>query len=284
MSWTKSVVALATMVVVSGAATGATGAAARADPQHFTQPKTYTVTATVNQSEPILGHHLKIKGTVSPASPGATVKLQLRYAGHATWKNVDTAILSGTSKYKFIEKVTTLRERSYRVVKPASARVAAAHSPGAKVTVFHWRDLTSLAPATHEGMGEVDSTSIYGVLYQHSLVAYEEYQLPTAEPASIEYNLCTTARCPSEYRPHGISLHCKALRATVGLADSSPYDSSARITILTNGTPRFDGTFGLTQSTEVTFDLTGVFRITFGAVSTADGIAAIGQPQVLCNY
>jgi hypothetical protein len=275
---------LASLTAVAVFGSLSTAAAAVADQQATPGPKSYSVTATVNHSEPIVGHHVKIKGTVTPAAPGATVKLQLRYTGQDKWKNVDTATLTLASKFKFKEKATTVRERTYRVVKSASSHRAAGHSPGVTVTVYQWRDLTSLTPATQDGMGEVDSTSIHGITYQHSLVAYEEYQQPTAEPASIEYNLCTTARCPSTQRLVGVSLHSKAFRATVGLADSSPYSSSAQVTILTDGTQRYEGTFGLTESAAVAFDLTGVFRITITAVPTADGIAAIGHPQVLCNY
>jgi hypothetical protein len=232
-----------------------------------------------------VGQHVKIKGTVRPAAPGATVQLQLRYAGHDTWKTIDTATLTRSSTFRFVDKITTVRERSYRVLKSASGHRAAGHSRGVTVTVYRWRDLTSLTPATQDGMGEVDSTSIQGVSYQHSLVAYEEdYQQPTTEPAHIEYNLSTTARCPSEQTPSGISLHCKAFRATVGLADSSPYGGSAKITLLTDGTLRYAGTFGLTESAPIALDLSGVFRLTFTSVPTNDGIAAVGQPQVLCNY
>ena len=135
------------------------------------------------------------------------------------------------------------------------------------------------------GMNEVYDLLLHS---QIAIVGEEKYKinhcLISAEPASIEYNLCTTARCPSTQRLVGVSLHSKAFRATVGLADSSPYSSSAQVTILTDGTQRYEGTFGLTESAAVAFDLTGVFRITITAVPTADGIAAIGHPQVLCNY
>lgn len=269
MSWMKSLAAVAAMAVVGGAAVAPAALADQAVSSAAT-PRAFSVTATVNHTEPIVGHHVKIKGTVTPAAAGATVKLQVRYAGQEAWKNVATATESQTGKYKFNEKVTTVRERTYRVVKPASAHNAAGHSVGAKVTVYGWRDLTSLTPAQLQGMGEVRSTSINGVTYGHSVIAYEEgYQQPSTGKYFIEYNLAR---------------HCKAFRATVGLADTSPTGGTSRITVLTDGTGRYDGTFGLAQSATVGFDVTGVFRITISAVPTADGIAAVGQPQVLCNY
>jgi hypothetical protein len=265
MYWMKSVAAIAAMTVMGGVAAG-TAAVAQPAPA---QPKTFSVTATVNQTEPIVGHHVKIKGTVTPATPGATVKLQLRYTGQDKWKNVDTTTLTQAGKFKFIDKVTTVRERTYRVVKPAGPNRAAAHSLGAKVTVYGWRDLTTLKPATLQGMGEVKKTVINDVTYPASVVAYEEGYQPSDGKYYIEYNL---------------GRHCKAFRATVGLADSSPTGGSAQVKLMTDGTQRYDGTFGLTQSALVTFDVTGVFRISITAVPTANGIAAVGTPQVLCNY
>jgi hypothetical protein len=266
MSWMKGMAALATVAL---ACTVTTGTAAVADQQTSAQPKAFTVTATVNRTEPIVGHNVKIKGTVAPATTGATVKLQLRYAGQEKWKDVKTATLTQTGKFKFIEKVTTVRERTYRVVKPAGPNRAAAHSTGAKVTVYGWRDLTTLKPAQLQGMGEVDKTVINDRTYNNSVVAYEGYQQPTAEKYFIEYNLAR---------------HCKAFRATVGLADTSPTGSSAQLKMLTDGTLKYDGTFGLTEAAHIYVDVTGAFRITLLAVPTADGIAAVGHPQVLCNY
>src|SRR5262245_4006787 len=185
MSWMKSMAALATVAL---ACTVTTGTAAMADQQVSAQHKTFTVTATVDKSEPIVGHKVKIKGTVAPLAAGATVKLQVRYAGHDKWKNVDTAAMTKASKFKFIEKVTSVRERTYRVVKPAGVHRAAGHSLGAKVTVYGWRDLTTLKPATLQGIGEVKKTFINGLRYDNSVIAYEGYQQPTAEKYYIEYN------------------------------------------------------------------------------------------------
>lgn len=265
MKLIKAISALAAMAVVGGAAASAAAVAETQAPG----PSSFTVTATVNHNEPIVGHNIKIKGTVTPAAPGATVKLQLRYTGHDKWKNVDTATLTQASKFKFKDKVTTVRERTYRVVKPAGAHRAAGHSLGAKVTVYGWRDLTTLKPATLQGMGEVNKTVINDVTYNNSVIAYEGYQQPTYDKYFIEYNLAR---------------HCKAFRATVGLADTSPSASSAQVILLTDGTTMYDGTFRLTESAQVYFDVTGAFRITITAVPTADGIAAVGHPQVLCNY
>ena len=148
----------------------------------------YQVTAKVNKAEPLLNSKVKIKGAVSPAAPGATVTLQVRYEDQKEWKAVDTTRLTGASKYKFKDKVSSVRERKYRVVKAAGAHRGAGHSPALKVTVFGWRDLTSIKTATSSNMSKVDSLSINGVAFPRSVRSYIGYP-PPGNTGSIEYNL-----------------------------------------------------------------------------------------------
>jgi putative transposon-encoded protein len=220
----------------------------------------------VNKAEPLQGDTVKIKGSVKPAGPGARVVLQRRYAGQKAWKTVDSRLLSRASNFTFKDKVTTVRTRTYRVVKPAGPHRAAGHSKPLKVTVFGWRDLTSLSPATQSGFNEyATGVKMNGVAYPNSLRAYPSY--PPGSPSTIDYNL---------------DRGCKSFRGVVGLDDSSQATGTAQVSLYTDGRQRWTGAFALTETAPVAFDVTNVFRLTVGA-ALVNGLAAVGTPQVLCS-
>jgi hypothetical protein len=227
----------------------------------------YAVTATVNRSEPLQGSRVTIKGSVAPAAPGARVTLQVRYQDQKKWKTVDSTTLSRASKYRFRDKVTTVRERRYRVVKPAGPHRAAGHSPRVEVTVFGWRDLTTISPTAGFFTFVPTVTAFNGVSYPSSLRS--SYYGAQSPDVSIEFNL---------------DRGCKALRTTVGLDDSSPSGSATTVSLTTDGVQRYTGSFGLTQSAPVAFDITKVFRLTIRAANTGGGFGALGTPQVLCSF
>jgi hypothetical protein len=231
----------------------------------------FTVTATVNNPEPLVDSKIKIKGTVKPAAPGAKVTLQVHYADGKKWRTLDSTTLSSNSKYKFKDKVSRVTERTYRVVKQAGPHRAAGHSPRLKVTVYGWRDLTSLKAATSNGFTTDDhGVKINGTAYPNSLRAYPAYSpTPPTPPSTIEYNL---------------NRGCKQFRGVVGLDDSSAVAGTAQITLSTDGTAKYHGSFALTQGTPITLDMTNVFRLTVSATLANGGVAAIGTPQVLCNF
>ena len=237
---------------------------------HATQPAkagAFRVTTTVNKTEPLLNSKVKIKATVSPAAPGAAVTLQVKYEDRKSWKTIDHGRLNGAGKVTFKDKVGSVRERRYRVVKPAGPGRGAGQGTTPKVTVFGWRDLTSLEPATVTNMSETQFVDINGVRYPNSLRSY--YFGPQSPTVSIEYNL---------------NRDCKSFRGTIGLDDHSPTGSSAVLAFATDGTARWSGTFGLAQSAPVAFDVTHVFRLTIGAVNSGNAVGAVGTPQVLCSF
>ncbi|HEX5088862.1 MAG TPA: NPCBM/NEW2 domain-containing protein [Nocardioides sp.] len=229
----------------------------------------YKVTATVNKTEPLQGSKVKIKGSVKPAAAGSKVTLQLRYADQKKWTNVATDTLSGSGKFTFKDKVSSVRERKYRVVKAASAGHAAGHSKSLKVTVFGWRELTSLNPATASGFGEWDTgVKMNGVAYPNSLRTFPPFP-GSGSGNSIDYNL---------------NRACKSFRGVAGLDDSSAVAGTATVSMATDGTARYSGSFALTQSAPVTFDVTKVFRLSITASLANGGTAAVGTPQVLCSF
>jgi hypothetical protein len=227
----------------------------------------YAVVAKVNKTEPLENDKVKIKATVTPAAPGARVTLQLKYDDQKKWKTIDHGRLNSRSKITFKDKVSSVRVRKYRVVKPADSRAGAGSGETQKVTVFGWRDLTSLSPATAANFYEVSSVSMNGAQFPNSVRSYPSY--PPGSGNTIDYNL---------------NRDCKAFRGTVGLDDSSAVAGGALIQLATDGIQRYSGSFALTQSAPVAFDVTKVFRISMAAATTNGGVAAVGTPQVLCSF
>ena len=228
----------------------------------------FSVAARVSENEPVQGHRIRFRGSVTPVVPGTKVTLQLRYSGQRSWKDVDTRGLSPDGWFRFHDRVSTVRKRRYRVVAAPTDGHAAGRSASLKVTVFGWRDLTSLSPATYSGFGEVaDGVKMNGVAYPSSLRSYAAY--PAGTPSSIDYNLDRA---------------CKLFRGVAGLDDSSPAAGTAQIQMSADGTVRYTGAFGLTQAAPVAFDVTQVFRLTVAATPANGGAAAVGTPQVLCSF
>ena len=95
------------------------------------------------------------------------------------------------------------------------------------------------------------------------------YSAPERGPA-VEYNL---------------NRACKSFRGTAGLDDSSPSGRLGRGHAARRRRHcKYAGSFALTQSAPVAFDVTKVFRLTIGAATTNGGIGAVGTPQVLCSF
>ena len=224
----------------------------------------YQVVAKVDKTEPMLHDKVRIKATVTPAAPGASVTLQLKYDDQKKWKTIDHGRLDGRGKVTFKDKVSSLRVRKYRVVKPADAKAGAGRGDTAKVTVYGWRTLTSLQPVISQGLFEWGNVAINGTSYPDSILR------SGASPAGqIDYNL---------------NHDCKQLDAVYGLADSSPSGSSTTLALTADGAPKHSGTYALTQAQRVVTDITGVFRISFTSASLGGGLAAVGTPKVLCSF
>ena len=224
----------------------------------------YQVVAKVNKTEPLLNDKVKIKATVTPAAPGAQVTLQLKYADQKKWKTIDHGRLDGRGKVTFKDKVSSVRQRLYRVVKPAGANRGAGQGTTPKVTVFGWRTLDSLTPALSQGMYESGNALINGTTYPSSLGT--SVQLGGSH---IDYNL---------------NRDCKLLEARYGLDDRSPSGAVASLALTADSVSKYSGNFGLTQSQLVTTDVKNVFRITFTGQAAGGGSAVVASPRVLCSF
>jgi hypothetical protein len=260
----KRILASGIVLAVLGSATVL--ASADAAPHHArpsARAGTFTVTASVNKTEPLVGSRVRIKGSVKPAAPGARVSLQVRYQDKKQWRTVGSTTLSAASRYKFTEKVTSVRERKYRVVKAAGPHRGAGHSPSVKVTVFEWLALIALNPVTGQNLAEAGTIRINGTAYPSSIAGAGTVN------GSIAYN---------------INRDCTQLDAVYGLSDSSPTVGSAKITLSADGVPKHIGGYALAQAQRVVTDDTGVFRIEFLTAPQGGGIPAIGTPKVLCSF
>ena len=228
----------------------------------------FKVTASVNKTDPLLDTKVKIKGSVSPAAPGAAVTLQVRYEDRNEWKTIDTARLNNASKYKFKDKVGSVRERKYRVVKPAGATRSAGRSPAVKVTVFGWRDAHLAEP------GDRPPTCTRSTRSRSTAITYPDsirslHRAAARDTDPIDYNL--NRDCKPFAARYGISRHL-AGPAPASLA-SCPL-TTCRVQRQLRADP-----VGRSSS----FDVTKVFRITV-TPPPATAYAAVGTPQVLCSF
>jgi hypothetical protein len=265
MNLTRTVAAVAATVLVSGLGVATTTSATQA-------AGTFTVTATVSQAEPEQGETIKIKGLVSPARPGSTVVLQKKYADQEKWKKVGTDKPNAKGRFKFTDKVDSVRSRQYRVVKSAEGGRSAGRSAKLGVTVFGWRYLTSLGSVSGSGTYETGSVNINAKPYENSIVgvAYDD-------EGSIAYNL---------------DRKCKEFSSRVGVGDSSEITSTGTVTLKADTTSFYTNSFALTESAPVTHDVTGVFRITMDWTSSntegtpedqSGAVVALGSPRLLCS-
>jgi hypothetical protein len=273
MNLSRNVAALAASVLVAGLAVTTTSTPTQASPGAKAAKAKFVVTATVSDDEPVQGDTIVIKGTVAPGEKGAVVKLQKRYATAGKWKAADKDELDGKGRFKFKDETGSVRYRQYRVVMPGDATTKTGKSKKLPVTVYGWRDLTSLSAATGTGTSETSSVNINGQAYSQSIVG-NGY----GNAGSISYN---------------INRGCKTIQARFGLSDNSEDTATGTIDFSSDGTQLYTNSFSLTQSAAVVRDVTGDFRITFDWTSAntagtdldqSGAIIAVASPRLLCNF
>ena len=277
---TKSMAGIAATALVAGLAVAATTTTSQASApavshakSHAKSGSSFRVTLTVSDDEPVQGTTIKLKGQVKPLRPGTKVQLQKLYEGDDKWKLVDKDELNKNGKFKFKEVVDSVRVRQYRVVKPHQGERKAGESDPVTVTVFGWRDLTTLGPLFVTGTSETSNVKINGTDYPQSIQG-NNY----GNAGSISYN---------------IDRKCKRLETRVGLSDLSESTATGQVTLKADGSSFYSNSFGLTQSAAISRDVTGVFRLTFDWTSSntegteldqSGAIIAIGSPRLLCSF
>jgi choice-of-anchor C domain-containing protein len=106
------------------AAAGWSGASAAAPPA---APGGYTVTASLDRDQVLVGSTVTVRGRVLPAAPHYPVELQ-RQVGD-TWRTVATATLGAGSRYEISTVLDDIGSVRLRVVKAARGPVASGASP-----------------------------------------------------------------------------------------------------------------------------------------------------------
>lgn len=274
MTTTRTIAAAAAVTLLAGLGTAASTTSSQAQ-STAPAPKAarYEVTATVSNAEPLQGDKVTIRGSVTPGKAGAKVVLQKRYGTSGKWKKTDTDTLNSRGKFKFRDKVGSVRFRQYRVLKPADGSTKAGRSKKLGVTVYGWRELTSLSPVAANGTGETSSVTINATAYEQSIIG-NSY----GNTGSIAYN---------------INRGCKRFEGRVGLSDSSAITATGDVRLSGDTTQLYRNSFGLTQSAAVALDLTGVFRITVDWTSSntegtpenqSGAVIAVGSPRLLCSF
>ncbi|WP_205474439.1 hypothetical protein [Nocardioides sp. SYSU D00038] len=258
--------ALATAVTATTLAATATTAEA-APPK-----KKFTVTVTSAPKVVQQGDRVVIRGTVRPGTKGDKVELQIRYAGGA-WKTTKmTDKLDGKRRFVLMDKVSSTKTRSYRVLRPASRTRKASTSKVLPVTVYSWRYLTQLSPVSGSSTYEYGSASINGVAYGPSVRADAH-----KNDGKTEYNLLR---------------RCTQLSTRVGLDDTSEITATGTARLELDGTEKFTGSYQLTQSQPLLLDVTNVFRLTFEWASTntegtptdqSGAVVTLAAPRILCR-
>jgi hypothetical protein len=225
--------------------------------------KKHGVTATASATDVVQGDDIVLKGTVTKAGKGERVVLEVRYDGGSWKKTTVTDKLDGQGRFKLVDEIGSGRSRDYRVLAPATGKVKAGRSKALPVTVYSWRNLSSYAPVRSEGTYVVDSARMNAIDYGKSVVTSVQ-----ATSGGAEYNL---------------DRKCRELLTTTGIWDGSPSDGSASVRLSTDGTQQFAGTYGLTQTAQVSIPLVDVFRFAFDWTTTAGTSAVLGTPLVLCR-
>lgn len=257
----------ATLAGVSPATASTTTAS---DAERAARPAPRVLTISTNKEEVVQGGRVIIRGRVTSGPKGGPVRLQVRYDG--AWKSTDLKdTVDKRGRFQLVDKVSSAQTRDYRVVAPRDKVRRAARSAPVTVVVWSWRDLGSLPAVRAEATRRASNLPVNGATYPSALVA------TGGNAGGMELN---------------VSRRCRELRTQVGLADYSTSNTSGTVTLRTDGTQRFAGTFGVGQSSEVVFSLKDVFRLGFDWTSSnpagtpadqSGAFPALGGPQVLCR-
>jgi hypothetical protein len=245
---------------------------------HKTAHKTkWRVTVRADKSTLTLGQKVHLRGKVAKSAAGGLVKLYERGSAEQPWRYQRNALVRRDGHYATYDKPTVNSSRQYRVVMPGNKHHKKGTSAAVTVHVFRWTSLTGFTSVNQTYLAVTPSVAINGLTYPSSLEA-EIFHVPTdsPNPQSIEFN---------------VDRKCTRFRATFGLSDDSEAGSQATVAAeavsSTGTTPFFSQSFGLGQSaaTSTTF-ATAPLKLRFettSEVSGADGLGAVGTPEVYCE-
>lgn len=264
-SVTRARAALATLLVggLSAATLTAIAPAQAADQERAAAP--WKVWLQTNGSEAVQGDKVILKGRVVGGEKGQKVIVQLQYEGRKAWTTLSKTKLNADSKFKTTDKVSTTRDRTYRVIVPADTSHSKGTSNGRFVETYGWRWLGSFTPSAQENV-TVSTLPINGESYSNTI-----FSPRTAKTAHAEYTL---------------GRKCTRFEGTFGLSDRTDSGGSADIKLAADGRVVFQKTFGLGQSDEQSIDVTNVYRIRLDYAQiegTPETEPGAGSAQVLCD-
>jgi hypothetical protein len=270
----RTLVAAVVASAAAGLALSVPGAAEAARHHDRAEPhKTpWHVTIRTDKTTLTLGQKVHVTGKVSRSAAGRLVRLYERASADRPWRYQRNALVHRDGHYATYDKPTVNSARQYRVVMPANKHHKRGVSPHVSVEVFRWTSLTSYPAVNVSYLDVVPSVSMNGVTYPSSLEARISHHPDTPASQAIEFNL---------------SRQCTRFRGTFGLADDSETGGRASVTAIADGTSWFGQTFGLGESvpdkeTFATAPLKLRFETT-SVVSGADGLGAVGSPEVYCE-
>ena len=210
---------------------------------------------------------VKIKGTVSPAAPGAGGHAAGAVRGPQELEDHRPRRLCCASKVKFKDKVGSVRERKYRVVKPAGPNRAAGSQP------------------ERQGDG-------VRVAQPHVDQCRDRPDLVASGTTPIERRPATPTRCARATRARTNGSHrlqpqpgLQGVPTPSGLDDASPSGGSTMVVAgrrrRRRSTPAHSRSPSRSRWSSTSPASSGS---SVRSASSIGGIAAVGTPQVLCSF
>jgi hypothetical protein len=240
--------------------------------RHQPHKTPWHVSIKADKTTMTVGQKVRLTGKVSKSAAGGLVRLYERGASGRPWRYQRNALVHRDGRYEVADKPTVNAPRDYRVVMPANAHHQKGVSARVHVDVFAWTSLTGFTAKNASYLFVEPSVSINGVSYPSSLEAGIFHNPDTPTDQAIEFN---------------VNHQCTRFRGTFGLADDSESGSRATVTAFAGSTSFFSQDFSLGETAKkVTTFTTPPLKLRFetsSEVAGADGLGAVGTPEVYCE-
>jgi hypothetical protein len=238
---------------------------------HATKPP-WRVTIKASTTTTTVGHKIWLTGKVAKSAAGKLVVLQEKAASGKPWNDQRNASVHADGTYRTWDTPTANHHRLYRVVMPATKKHAKGISKSVGVDVYTWVPMTSLGAVNDADLDPVSSVSINAVVFPSSLEASVFHYTGAPTTQSVEFNL---------------NHKCTKFRGTFGLSDDSETGGQASVQASADGTSWFNQSFTVGQSAhDVEAFATPPLKVhleTASLVDGADGLGAVGTPEVFCT-
>jgi hypothetical protein len=216
----------------------------------------------------ILGKKAVVRGAVSPRAGNKMVILQKRYTKRGPWQNVKTATTTANGIFQFKDRVTTLKPRWYRVVKPGSKRIGAGSSAPLKVRVFKWHYLSQMEWLEDGDWDTYSSIRMNGRSYARSVAADNEFY------GDLEVDL---------------RRKCIKMQTAIGALDDSASGVEVQVDVYGDDLSKFSRQFSLGEVEQASIRLNGVLRLRVSMAFLSSGrgnlaFPGLGSARLLCRF